>query len=104
MLTSELLLPVAGDLAALRLDGLLAVGAGAGALAGAQAAVALVGHADAPLPLAAVRLALLLACDQTPPGSHFWDFQRGVETRSISKTERNRVRYSIGWLFATEHT
>lgn len=35
------------------LDGLLAVGARARPLAGAQAAVALVGHADAPLPVAA---------------------------------------------------
>lgn len=61
-LTSELLLPVAGDLAALCLDGLLALGARAGSLAGAQAAVALVGNADAPLPLTAVRLAFFLPC------------------------------------------
>lgn len=61
-LTSELLLPVAGDLAALCLDGLLALGARAGSLTGAQAAVALVGHANAPLPLTAVGLALLLPC------------------------------------------
>lgn len=41
--TSKLLLPVTGDLAALGLDGLLAVGASACALPGAQAAVTLVG-------------------------------------------------------------
>ena len=60
LLTSKLLLPVAGDLAALGLDGLLALGPAARPLAGPQAAVALVGHAHAPLPLTAVRPALLL--------------------------------------------
>ena len=63
LLTSKLLLPVAGDLAALGLDGLLAVRAGARSLPGAESAVALVGHAHAPLPVPAVRLALLLSCE-----------------------------------------
>lgn len=62
ILTSELLLPVAGDLASLGLDGLLAVGAGASSLPGAESAVPFVGYTDAPLPLAAVRLTLLLSC------------------------------------------
>ncbi len=61
-LTSKLLLPVTGDLAALGLDGLLAVGAGARSLPGAESTVAFIGYAHAPLPLAAVRLALLLSC------------------------------------------
>lgn len=52
-LTSKLLLPVAGDLAALGLDGLLAVGSRARPFPGAEAAVAFVGHADAPLPVPA---------------------------------------------------
>lgn len=67
-LTAKLLLPVAGDLAALRLDRLLALGARAGSLAGAKATVALIGHADAPLPLTAVGLALLLSCFQKGGG------------------------------------
>lgn len=67
-LTSELLLPVAGDLAALGLDGLLAVGARARPLAGAQAAVALVGHAHAPLPVAAGGGAGLLSCGSKAQG------------------------------------
>lgn len=61
-ITSKLLLPVAWDLAALGLDGLLAVGSRARPFPGSQSAVALVGHAHAPLPLPAVRLALLLPC------------------------------------------
>lgn len=52
-LTSKLLLPVAGDFAALGLDGLLAVGPRARPFTGAEAAVAFVGHADAPLPVPA---------------------------------------------------
>lgn len=52
--TSKLLLPVAGDLAPLGLDGLLAVGTGASSLPGAESTVALIGHADAPLPFATV--------------------------------------------------
>lgn len=62
-LTSELLLPVAGDLAALCFYGLLAVGAGASSLPGAKPTVAFVGHTHAPLPVPAVRLALFLTCN-----------------------------------------
>jgi len=58
---SKLLLPVAGDLAALGLDGLFAVGSCAGALPGAQSTVALIGHTHAPLPLSTVRSALLFS-------------------------------------------
>lgn len=61
-LTSKLLLPVAGDLAALGLDGLLAVGPCARSFPGAESTVPFVGYADTPLPLPAVRLALLLSC------------------------------------------
>lgn len=61
-LTSELLLPVAGDLTALGLDGLLAVGAGACSLPGAESAVPFVGYTHTPLPIPTVRLALLLSC------------------------------------------
>lgn len=77
--TSKLLLPVTGDLAALGLDGLLAVGASACAFPGAQAAVTLIGHAHTPLPLPTVRLTLLLPCrithTHTPTyySSHVWD-------------------------------
>lgn len=68
-LTSKLLLPVAGDLAALGLDGLLAVSARARSLPGAESTVSFVGYAHAPLPLPTVRLALLLSCrtKHTPP-------------------------------------
>lgn len=52
-LTSKLFLPVAGNLAALGLDGLLAVGSRARPFPGAEAAVAFVGHTDAPLPVPA---------------------------------------------------
>lgn len=67
-LTSKLLLPVAGDLAALGLDGLLAVSPCARSFPGAESTVPFVGYADAPLPFPAVRLALLLSCrvKQTP--------------------------------------
>lgn len=53
-LASKLLLPVAGDLAALGLDGLLAVGPGARPLPGAESTVPFVGYTDAPLPLSTV--------------------------------------------------
>lgn len=53
-LTSKLLLPVAGDLAALGLDGLLAVGASACSLPGAEPTVAFVGYTHTPLPLPTV--------------------------------------------------
>lgn len=53
-LTPKLFLPVARDLATLGLDGLLAVGPGARSLSGAKSAVALVGHANAPLPVPTV--------------------------------------------------
>jgi len=59
--SSKLLLPVAGDLAALGLDGLLAVGAGACSLPGAESTVPFVRYAHTPLPLPTVRLALLLS-------------------------------------------
>ncbi len=62
LLTSKLLFPVAGDFAALGFDGLFTVGAGACALSGAQAAVTLVSHTHAPLPLATVRFTLFLTC------------------------------------------
>lgn len=61
-LTSKLLLPVAGDLAALGLDGLLAVGSCACSFPGAESTVPFVGYTHAPLPLPTVRLALLLSC------------------------------------------
>lgn len=61
-LTSKPLLPVARDLAALGLDGLLAVDAGACSLPGAETTVAFVGYTHTPLPFPAVRLALLLSC------------------------------------------
>jgi len=60
-LASKLFLPVAGDLAALRLDGLLAVIAGPCSFAGPWTAVAFVGDTHTPLPVSAVRLALLLS-------------------------------------------
>lgn len=53
-ITSKLLFPVAGDLAALGLDGLLAVSAGACSLPGAEPAVPFVGYAHTPLPLPTV--------------------------------------------------
>lgn len=61
-LTSKLLLPVAGDLAALGLDGLLAVSSCACSFPGAKSTVSFVGHAHTPLPLPAVRLAFLFCC------------------------------------------
>jgi len=51
---SKLLLPVAGDLAALGLDGLLAVGAGACSLPGAESTVPLIGDTHTPLPVPTV--------------------------------------------------
>lgn len=65
-LTSEPLLPVAGDLAALGLDGLLAVGSGASSLPGPESAVPFVGYTNTPLPLATVWLPLLLSCVTKP--------------------------------------
>lgn len=62
LLTSKLLFPVAGDFAALGFDGLFAVGAGACALSGAQAAVTLISHTHAPLPLTTVWFTLFLTC------------------------------------------
>lgn len=53
-LTSKLLLPVAGDLAALGLDGLLAVGSCACSFPGAESTVPFVGYTHAPLPLPTV--------------------------------------------------
>lgn len=61
-LTTKPLHPVAGDLAALGLDVLLAVGASACSLPGAESTVPFVGDAHTPLPLATVGLALLLSC------------------------------------------
>lgn len=54
VLTSKLLLPIARDLAALGLNGLLAVTAGACALPGAESTVSFVGYTHAPLPLPTV--------------------------------------------------
>lgn len=67
-LTSKLLFPVAGDLAALGLDGLLAVDSCACSFSGAGSTVPFIGHTHAPLPLPTVRLALLLpwTTKQTP--------------------------------------
>lgn len=56
MLTSKLLLPVAGNFTLLSLGGLLALRPSAGALACSQAAVPIGGHADTPLPFPTVRL------------------------------------------------
>lgn len=63
-LTSKLLLPVARDLASLRLHGLLAFGARASALAGAQAAVAAGGDTHAPLPFSTVGFFHLFLCKE----------------------------------------
>lgn len=53
-ITSKLLFPVARDLAALGLDGLLAVSAGARSLPGAKSTVPFVGYAHTPLPIPTV--------------------------------------------------
>lgn len=65
MLTSELLLPVAGNLTLLSLGGLLALGSSASALTRAQAAVTTGGHTDTPLPFPTVRLLRLFLCVDT---------------------------------------
>lgn len=67
-LTSKLLFPVAGDLAALGLYGLLAVDSCACSFPGARSTVPFIGHTHAPLPIPTVRLALLLpwTTKQTP--------------------------------------
>lgn len=59
MLTSKLLLPVAGNFTLLSLGGLLALRPSAGALARSQAAVPIGGHTDTPLPFPTVRLLCL---------------------------------------------
>ena len=56
MLTSKLLLPVAGNLTLLSLGGLFALSSSASALTRPQATVTTGGHADAPLPFPTVRL------------------------------------------------
>lgn len=56
MLTSKLLLPVAGNLTLLSLGGLFALSSSASALTRAQATVTAGGHADTPLPFPTVRL------------------------------------------------
>lgn len=67
-LTSKLLLPVTGDLAALGLHGLLAVDSCARSFPGAGSTVPFIGHTHAPLPVPTVWLALLLpwTTKQTP--------------------------------------
>lgn len=59
MLTSKLLLPVAGNLTLLSLGGLFALSSSASALTCPQATVTIGGHTDAPLPFPTVRLLCL---------------------------------------------
>lgn len=56
MLTSKLLLPVAGNFTLLSLGGLFAFCSSASALACPQATVSIGGHTDTPLPFPTVRL------------------------------------------------
>lgn len=65
MLTSKLLLPVAGNLTLLSLGGLFALSSSASALARPQATVTTGGHTDAPLPFPTVRLLRLFVWMKT---------------------------------------
>jgi len=56
MLTSKLLLPVAGNLTLLSLGGLFALCSSASALTCPQTTVSIGGHTDTPLPFPTVRL------------------------------------------------
>lgn len=68
MLTSKLLLPVAGNLTLLGLGGLFALSSSASALACPQATVTTGGHADTPLPFPTVRLLHLFLWMKTTSG------------------------------------
>lgn len=70
MLTSKLLLPVAGNLTLLGLGGLFALSSSASALPCPQAAVTIGGHAHTPLPFPTVRLLHLFLWMKTTSGQY----------------------------------